>query len=111
MSFGKMTILTDIVQTIRTVDADGFATQTDEVVASIRAYREDRHGSERWANRAAFSDATALFRFRKIPGLTVTTDHVLVCATDRYRIISIEDVRNRGMYYEALADKIESSIR
>jgi hypothetical protein len=101
----------DIVQTTITKDAEGFATSTDTVLASIRAYREDRHGSERWANMAAFSDASALFRFRKIPELTVTTEHALVCADGRYRIISIEDVRLRGMYYEALADKIDPSVR
>ena len=111
MSFGKMTVPTDIVQTIRTVDAEGFATQTDEVVASIRAYREDRHGSERWANMSTFSDASALFKFRKTPGLTVTTEHALVCADGRFRIISVEDVRQRGRYYEALADKITPSVR
>jgi hypothetical protein len=49
-------------------DADGFATPTDQPVKSVRAYFEQRHGNVKWANRAAFSEATALFRFRVIPG-------------------------------------------
>ncbi len=42
-------------------DAEGFATQQDKVLAEVRAYHEARHGSKRWANRAAFSEATDLF--------------------------------------------------
>lgn len=106
-----MTVPVDIIQTTRVVDTEGFARQEDTVVASVKAYKEDRHGSERWANRAAFSEASALFRFRRIPGLTVTTEHALVCADGRYRILSIEDVRNKKMYLETLADKIEPSVR
>lgn len=77
----------------------------DEVLASVRVYREGRHGSQRWANLAAFSEATDLFRFRCIPGLTVTTDHFLICDDCRYDIVSVEDVKGRGMYIEVLAKK------
>jgi hypothetical protein len=30
---------------------------------------------------------------------------VLVCADGRYNIVSVEDVKGRGMYIEALAEK------
>ena len=63
------------------------------------------HGSQRWANLAAFSEATDLFRFRCIPGLTVTTDHFLIYDDCRYDIVSVEDVKGRGMYIEVLAKK------
>ena len=88
-------------------DAEGFATKTDNILASIHAYREGRHGSQKWVNRAAFSEATDLFRFRTIPGLTVTTEHVILCDDERYEITSVEDVKGRGMYLEALAKRIE----
>ncbi len=81
----------------------------DPVLASVRAYREGRHGSERWANLAAFSEATDLFRFRRIPGLTVTTEMVLVCDDGRFQITSVEDVKGRGMYVEVLAKEVVSS--
>ena len=109
MSYGKMSTLVDIVKPTVTTDEDGFRSMTDEVLATVRAYREGRHGSERWANRAAFTDATDLFRFRVLPKLPVTTDMALVCGAERFEITSVEDVKGRGMYVEVLARKVEPS--
>ncbi len=106
MSFGKMNGFADIIITKRIKDSEGFTTTADEILASVRVYREGRHGSERWANLAAFSEATDLFRFRIIPGLTITTDHILVCEDGRFEITSVEDVKGRGMYTEVLAKKV-----
>ncbi len=109
MSFGKMNAFIDIIQTQMVKDAEGFSMETDVVVASIRAYREGRHGTEKWANRAVFSDATDLFRFRAIPDISVTTDMVIVCDGKRFEITSVEDVKGRGMYVEVLGKKVEVS--
>lgn len=106
MSFGKMNGFADIIVTKRIKDSEGFSTTADEILASVRVYREGRHGSERWANLAAFSEATDLFRFRYIPGLTVTTDHILVCEDGHFEITSVEDVKGRGMYTEVLTKKV-----
>ena len=106
MSFGKMNGFADIIITKRIKDSEGFTTTADEILASVRVYREGRHGSERWANLAAFSEATDLFRSRCIPALTVTTDHILVCEDGRFEITSVEDVKGRGMYTEVLAKKV-----
>ena len=106
MSFGKMSVRISITEEMVTKDAEGFATKTDNVLASIHAYREGRHGSQKWVNRAAFSEATDLFRFRVIPGLTVTTAHVILCGEGRFEITSVEDVKGRGMYLEVLAKKV-----
>lgn len=54
MSFGKMSTQIQITQKQVTLDSEGFQTESDVVVATVRAYREGRHGSEKWANRAAF---------------------------------------------------------
>ena len=84
MSFGKMNGFADIVETRQVKDREGFAHSEDKVLASVRVYREGRHGSQRWANLAVFSEATDLFRFRCIPGLTVTTTNssfVMAAAT------------------------------
>ena len=105
MSFGKMNVFADIVETRQVKDSEGFTHSEDEVLASTRVYREGRHGSQRWANLAAFSEATDLFRFRCIPGLTITTDHFLICDGKRFNIISVENVKGRGMYIEVLAKK------
>jgi head-tail adaptor len=111
MSFGKMTERIDIVSTAPSKDAEGFAALGDEVVASVRAYREERHGGERWANMAAFSEATAMFRFRAVPGVEITASHSITCKGRRYRIISAEDVRGRGMYVEVMAELLEGTVR
>ena len=110
MSFGKMNGLADIMDTQQFQDSEGVTHSEDEVLASIRVYREGRHGSQRWANLAAFSEATDLFRFRCIPGLTVTTDQFLVTEDGRFDIVSVENVKGRGMYIEVLAKRSESTI-
>lgn len=109
MSFGKMRTPVSIVRTETVKDSEGFATPKDVVLAEIRAYHEARHGSERWANRAAFSEATDLFRFRIIPGVEITTKLFLLCGGCRYDITSVEDVKGRGMYVEILARKVVAS--
>lgn len=109
MSFGQMNASIQILRTAPVKDDEGFVTESDTVLASVRAYKEDRHGNEMWANRAAFSTASALFRFRKIPGLDVTTAHFIRCENCRYNIVSVEDVKGRGMYTEVLAEKVEGS--
>ena len=110
MSFGKMNGFADIVETRQVKDSEGFNHSEDEVLASVRVYREGRHGSQRWANLAAFSEATDLFRFRRIPGLTITTDHFLIWDGERFNIISVENVKGRGMYIEVLAKRSEPTI-
>jgi len=106
MSFGRMNTLISIAQEVVTKDPEGFATKTDNILVSIHAYREGRHGSQKWVNRAAFSEATDLFRLRAIPGLTVTTAHVILCGDARFSITSVEDVKGRGMYLEVLVKKV-----
>jgi head-tail adaptor len=104
-----MSQFVSLISTHPNKDSEGFATNADMVIASVRAYKEDRHGNERWANMAVFSEASALFRFRKIPDIAVTTDLVILCAGERYNILSVEDIRSRGMYIEVLAKKVISS--
>ena len=109
MSYGKMNSLIEIVLPAIIKDEEGFCRQDDIVLASVRSYREGRHGNEKWANRAAFSDATDLFRFRAIPGLTVTTVMAIICDGGRFDITSVEDVKGRGMYIEVLAKEVKPS--
>ncbi|WP_026894856.1 head-tail adaptor protein [Clostridiisalibacter paucivorans] len=106
MSFGKMNTFIDIVEKVTIKDAEGFKTEVDNIVASVRAYREGRHGNEKWANRASFSEATDLFRFRSIPGLTITTSMVLIHSDKKFEITSVEDIKGRGMYIEVLAKEV-----
>ena len=106
-----MNTFIELISTEQLKDDEGFVNSGDTVLASLRAYKEDRHGNERWANRAAFTTATSLFRFRKMPGLDVTSSLIIACADGRYRIHSVEDVKGRGMYIEVLAEKEEPTVR
>lgn len=107
MSYGKMNDFIQIVLPIKSKDKDGFMNETKEIVASIRAYREGRHGNAMWANRAAFTTATDLFRFRIIPNVKLTTNMVIVCDGSDFEIFLIEDVKGKKMYIEVLAKKVE----
>ncbi len=109
MSFGKMNTFIDIIERVTVKDSEGFSTEIDNIIASVRAYREGRHGTEKWANRATFSEATDLFCFRCIPGTTVTTTMLIACEDGRYEITSVEDVKGRGMYIEVLAKEVKPS--
>ena len=111
MSFGKLNAFIEIISAQSVKDSDGFAVKSDNIIASVRAYFEPKNTTEKWRNNAAFTEASALFRFRKIPGLEINSSLYIICEEKRYRIISAEDVRGRGMYIEVLADKSESTVR
>lgn len=89
-------------------DAEGFPLEQDTLLASVRAYREDRYGSETWKNRSLFSKATVLFRIRKIPEIMLDNRCVVVTDDGRYNILSVEDIRHKGMYWEILAEKVDT---
>jgi head-tail adaptor len=108
MSVAKMSRFIDIVSTEPVKDSEGFATQVDTSVAKIRAYKEERHGTERWANMAVFSTATTMFKFRRIPDVVVDEKMIIICDGIRYHIVSVNNIRN--MYVEALAERIEGSV-
>lgn len=108
MAIGRMTSTISLVSKAVFTDAEGFATETTTVEATVRAYREGRHGSEAWRNRAAFTEATDLFVIRN-PGIPVKTDMAVICGSDVFEITSVENVKGRGMYVEILAKEVKPS--
>ena len=106
---GSMNKKAKIVKLVPLKDNEGFASETEELIADIRCYKEGRHGSERWANLAAFSEATDLFRFRKVSNTEITEEMFIVYESERYDILSVENIRGRGMYIEVLAKVHRSS--
>ena len=109
MSFGKRNTRIIFYDKINSTDDEGFKDEIEVWLFEISAYREGRHGTEKWANRAAFTDATDLFRFRKPPGFVPTTNMFIECNGDRFEITSVEDVKGRGMYIEILAREVKPS--
>lgn len=99
----------DIILPTTITDSEGFSVNRDEILASIRAYKEERHGSTRWLNMASFSDATVLFKFRKIPDLEITTKMIIVCSSGRYNITSVENIKGKNMYIEVYAKEVKPS--
>ena len=106
MSFGKMNTAASIGRAWTDTDEEGFSVTRVSPVAIVRVYREGRHGSVRWANLAAFSEATDLFRMRRLPHVQVTPGKLIVLGNERFEILSVENVKGRGMYLEILAKKV-----
>ncbi len=106
MALGRMTIPAVIKRDTLTKDAEGFSTRTATTVFAARVWREGRHGSQRWANLAAFSEATDLFRLRDV-GVTVKVGDYIEVGSDRWNILSVEKVKGRGVYLELLAAHVE----
>lgn len=109
MGLGLMNKPAKLCEKTFVIDSEGFSSQRVAVLANIRVFVEGRHGSERWANLAAFSEATELFRFRRIPNVKVTTKQYIIFNDEEYDILSIEDVKGRNMYIEVLAKKAVAS--
>ena len=109
MSFGRMTEFIDVIEKINTTDAEGFPNKpVEKTILSTRAYFEQQRGTKIWANRAAFSTATAMFTFRADPAVKITPSYNIKHRGDIYRILSVRDAGGRGMYVEILADKISA---
>lgn len=97
---GSMHETIDLITPVSVRDHAGFTTTREEIVASVRAYREVRHASAAWVNRAAFTKATVLFRIRVIPGLDISEEMEIAAHDGRYVIDSVETL---GRYVEILA--------
>lgn len=109
MGLGLMNKPAKLCEKTFVTDSEGFSSQRVAILADIRVFVEGRHGSERWANLAAFSEATELFRFRTIPGVEVTTKYYILYEGNEYNILSVENVKGRNMYVEVLAKRVVSS--
>ena len=109
MRFGRMNTQISLVRTVTSKDADGFSIKTNITLATVRAYVEPKHASERWANLSTFSEATVLFRFRTLPNVEVTTDMAILLQNHRFEILSVENIKGRNMYLEVLAKEVASS--
>lgn len=104
----KLTHFIELMRVEMTTDAEGFPLERDVSLAHVRCYREDRYGSETWKNRSLFSKATTLFRLRKIPGISLDTRCVVIAEDGRFNILSVEDIRSKGLYWEILAEKVDT---
>lgn len=110
MSIGKLNTFINIISTEPVKDPDGFVTNGDTVIASVRSYFEQKNSTEKWRNMSQLGEVNALFRVRCIPGVELNTRHVIICDGRRYNIYSVENIRNRGMYLEILAQSVSGEV-
>jgi head-tail adaptor len=96
----------DIISTVPTKNTEGFVTKGDTVIASVRAYKELKNTSPKWANMAQFTTATALFRIRKIPKIDITNRHIIADFDGRYNILSVDNISGRGIWLEIIAEEV-----
>lgn len=97
---GSMRDSIDLIAPVTVRDKAGFTITSDQVVATVRAYRETRHATATWGNRAAYTNATVLFRIRTIPGLDITEAMEITTHDSRFVIDTVEVI---GRYVEILA--------
>jgi len=107
MSFGKMNTKINIISTEPVKDIEGFVTTGDNIVASVKAYFEQKNSTEKWLNLSQNNSVNALFRLRHISNIEITNKHIIVCDGKRYDIYSMENVKNKGMYLEILGVSVD----
>ena len=110
MSFGKLNGFAQIVKRTISKDSAGFKVENDAIIANVRCYHEQRHSSYRWANLAAFSEATDRFVIRVKSALDVNPGFYIYYKNVWYKILSVEDVKERGMYLEMYAERVVSVL-
>ncbi len=110
MSIGDLNTPIQILRLRFGRDRDGFQTVFDDIIACVRARAEMRNATEKWSSRAVLREASAVFTFRRIPHIDITTDMVIVCGADRYNIVSVENVRSRNLYTQVVA-RLESEAK
>ena len=72
MGYGKMSTPINIISTDPIKDAEGFVTKGDNIIASVKAYKEVRNTTAKWERiigNAAFSSVTAMFSLPQNSGL------------------------------------------
>ncbi len=87
-------------------DAGGFPSASWTTLASVWAKWTNLHGSEVWAANAvqANEPATVLIRYRR----DVDATCAVVKGGQRYEIVSLDNIRERGEYMEMKVQRMRS---
>lgn len=103
MSFGLMKHQIQILSPQTATDEAGFHTTHTRIKATVQAAVEHRHATATWVNRAAFTQATIRFRFRRHPNWSIDERDLILYQGTQWRIDSIETIASR--YLEVLAHR------
>lgn len=88
-------------------DKDAFSERSLVLIKEVYAYQEDKNTTERWANNTILEDATCMFTFRYIDG--ITNEIIIECENRKYFAISVENVRHKNRYIQVVA-KLEVPV-
>lgn len=99
-----MNTFIEILEIISRKDDEGFTRKDEKCLYKVRAYLEERHGTLKWSNMAAYTKANAIFQLRKIPGFEIRPGMILRCDKGDFIIISVELIKSR--YIELATEKI-----
>ena len=105
----RMNDFIDIIERRVDKDAEGFGQESDVVLASVRAEKSYVAMTETDTNNATFAIQTAVFKLRRIPGLTIHPDLFITDAAGQYNITAVDDVSGRGMYLVVTAQRVAAS--
>lgn len=107
MSIGKLNTPIKIIKIINEKDSDGFSIKSKHQIAHMQAYFEIKNTTEKWSNRTILKDASALFIIRRNRTLQIDRTMFIECQGEQYQIVSIENVRNKNMYFEIVGKLVQ----
>jgi len=102
-----MNLIIEIKDSVLVKDSEGFSNKEESLILRTRGYKDEKHGSRKWANMAAFTKADATFQIRKIPNVMIAPGMMIYCDEGSYKILSAEGIGN--LYLELAAEKIEKA--
>ena len=111
LRLGRLSGKMNVYRKIKTQDADGFTVQTEELMFTVRCYREGRLGGTSEANLTLQTAATDIFQVEAIPGFEFTREYLIEHNGQRFEILDVDAVKGRGFYVEILAKRLESAVR
>lgn len=95
---GELRTAVSVQQRTVTADAGGHQVETWTTLATVWARWRNVHGSEAWVANAAQAEQPATVLMRYLAGVEPTC--ALLKGSERYAIVSIDDIQDRHEYLE-----------
>jgi SPP1 family predicted phage head-tail adaptor len=106
MQIGELRTRITLQSRSNTTNAGGFQSPSWATIADVWAKWDNAHGSEVWAAQSVQAEAPATVTVRYRTGLDTTC--AVFKGSDRYEIISIDDIHDRHVWLELKVRKMRS---
>ena len=99
---------TSVTLQSRTVSTEtgGFKTPSWSTIATVWAKWVNAHGMEAWAAQTAQAEAAATVTIRYLAGVDTTC--AVLLGSERYEIVSIDNIQQRGEYLELKVQRMKA---